>query len=323
MNIFNYDKKLLTYNKVHDLSTNYKIISLFQLFIDFNKGNQFKVNAYKNAINNIKQLNFNITKDTVIYLKQYKLVGLKLYDKIIEFLETGHISSLDKIKNSEFLNIKGFGPAMIIKLNKLKIYKISELEDSIIKLTHIQKLGIKYRKDLSIPIPRDEITILKEYLDKNIFNNYKTTLVGSYRRNQPTSSDIDIVLSCKCGIMSCLEKISLKVMKLPNYIDKIILGKNKFSFLIKGPTNLVRQVDILAVHEISYYTAILHFTGNAQFNQKIRSILKQKNILINEYYILLPNKSKIYPKSEKEIFDFIGIKYLIPENRLPINIKFI
>ena len=57
-NVYNYDKKLLTYNPSVNLTTNYKLISLFQKFVDINKqlNQPFKVNAYINAINNIKRV---------------------------------------------------------------------------------------------------------------------------------------------------------------------------------------------------------------------------------------------------------------------------
>ncbi len=37
-------------------------------------------------------------------------------------------------------------------------------------------------------------------------------------------------------------------------------------------------------------------------------------IKINEYYILKNNK-KFYPKSERDFFDFLDIKYMKPQER--------
>jgi len=324
MNVFNYDTKLLSYNKIQKFNNNFEIIKLFQVYLDINKqlNEPFKVNAYKNAINNIKQLTFDLNLSNVIYLKKNKLVGIKLYDKIIEFLKTGTINSLIKLqKDNILLNIKGFGPVFIKKLNKMGIFTIQQIKENKVNLNHLQMLGIKYHKDLSKLIPRDQIIQIKAYFDKNeIFKNLVATLVGSFRRNQESSGDVDLVISC--NEKDCLKELSNRIKSLPIYIDTLILGQKKFSFLINWK-GIVRQVDMLLVDERSYYTALMHFTGNAQFNQKIRSILKKKGIKINEYYILLPNNTRIYPKSEEEIFKFIGIKYLEPSKRIPNNIKFI
>ena len=196
----------------------------------------------------------------------------------------------------------------IEKLNKRGIFTIKDITNSKIPLNSLQKIGIKYYTDLSKSIPRNEIFEIKNYLQSFIKEILK--LVGSYRRNAERSGDIDILISCEK--INCLQEISKIVVNLDIYIDTLILGKTKFSFLIKW-NGIVRQVDFLLVPKKSYYTALFYFTGNTQFNQKIRGIYKKRGWLLNEYQIHKNKNEIIYPKSEQEIFKLVNLEYLEPK----------
>ena len=52
-------------------------------------------------------------------------------------------------------------------------------------------------------------------------------------------------------------------------------------------------------------TAMMHFTGSWEFNQKMRNIAKQKNMKLNEYELLDSNNKKIKINSENDIFKYL------------------
>lgn len=307
-------------------TTNQQIIKIFESFKSFQKGYNFKKKAYQNAINKISKLDYQITKSNVSKLLKDHIVGKKLYMKIIEYLNTSKVEELNQLlekssRPDNLLLVKGFGPKTVEKFNEKGIYTIEDLlqfPDLVNKLTHIQLLGIKYHYDLIQSIPRQEITKIFQILDKNIFKKLKVkaVLVGSYRRGKSESGDIDIIISSNENILSQLHKM---VTHCPIFIEDIIFGNVKYSFLVKSFGSVIRQVDILVVPTKSYYTALLHFTGDASFNEAIRSIAKRKGTKINEYY-LQKGSLKIYPKSEKEIFSILGIKYLQPCDRTSRNV---
>lgn len=68
--------------------------------------------------------------------------------------------------------------------------------------------------------------------------------------------------------------------------------------------------------------AMLYFTGSGDFNKNMRTFALKKNISLNEYgvYSIDRNKNKIgsHPmKSEKDIFEFLGLDYIEPCDRVP------
>ena len=78
------------------------------------------------------------------------------------------------------------------------------------------------------------------------------------------------------------------------------------------------RIDIRYVSYKSYYPALLYFTGSGEYNKKMRGVAESLGYLLNEYglYKLDGNKKKlINVKSEKDIFDKLGMEYLEPEKR--------
>ena len=82
------------------------------------------------------------------------------------------------------------------------------------------------------------------------------------------------------------------------------------SFDIK--TNVIR-LDIIIVPISSFYTALLHFTGSAIFNQKMRLHAKSLNMKLSEYGLFkIMNNSKNpkafhkYVAVDKELFSSWG-----------------
>ena len=77
-----------------------------------------------------------------------------------------------------------------------------------------------------------------------------------------------------------------------------------------------RRIDIRIVHYNSFYTSLLYFTGNKNFNLYIRNKALNKNYSLNEYCLTDLNDNSIkYVNSEKEIFDLLKITYLNPCER--------
>ena len=65
-----------------------------------------------------------------------------------------------------------------------------------------------------------------------------------------------------------------------------------------------------------YFPALLHFTGSGFFNNQLRSYAIEKGFHLNETALTRKGDSHPLPiKSEKDIFDYLGVDYLTPEER--------
>jgi DNA polymerase/3'-5' exonuclease PolX len=77
----------------------------------------------------------------------------------------------------------------------------------------------------------------------------------------------------------------------------------------------IRRIDIRFIPQESYYTALLYFTGSANFNQQIRRVALSMGYKLNEYYLLNNNNIPFKIKSEKHIFDLLNMEYVSPNER--------
>ena len=75
--------------------------------------------------------------------------------------------------------------------------------------------------------------------------------------------------------------------------------------------NNIYRIDIICVKFENYYTALLYFTGSFEFNINMRQIAKKNNYLLNRYGLYFQNK-KIKINSEKDIFNVLKVKYIMP-----------
>lgn len=144
----------------------------------------------------------------------------------------------------------------------------------------------------------DKIGPLMDYL---IGRSIAREITGSFRRNKEYVGDLDILL-----IDEMIPKDDLsKFANILAYGNK----KCKLDF-----NNL--EVDIRSVTAKEFPCALQYFTGSRNHNLYIRSIYKSKGYKLNEYCITnRSNNEKIYPKTEEDIYKFINIPYIKPENR--------
>jgi len=211
---------------------------------------------------------------------------------------------------------------------KLGITTIEQLKEAIkenkIKTTHHIDIGIKYYKDINQRIPREEINILKNIF-RNVLKEISKDLIfeicGSYRRGCIDSGDIDILVSHP-NFIENIENAKFLTRIIKNCKEKNIIidsltekGETKYMGICKIK-EIARRIDIRVVNYKSYYTSLLYFTGNKEFNIFIRNKAIEKNYSLNEYGLTdIRNNNIIFLNYEKEIFDILDLKYLTPEER--------
>ena len=78
------------------------------------------------------------------------------------------------------------------------------------------------------------------------------------------------------------------------------------------------RLDLLMTPQEEFAYAILYFTGSQNFNVAFRRYVLDKGYTINEH-IMKPMKEGVKEvppmKSEEDIFAFLGLQYVKPEDR--------
>ena len=315
------------------------IIELEKLRLIFElKGETYKERAMRNAMPVIEKLKYKITTATLDRLKKDKEdgripgVGTGIMDRIIEFATHGHISDITQ-HNKElqaykvFSKIIGVGPATIKELIGSKIYTLAALRNEIARdkfqPNHMQKLGIKYYDDMNEKIPRDEVTALGAQI-KTFLTNLKPgiefEISGSYRRGKSESSDIDIILTHAVWDPDFLVNVKESLTANKYFVDILIAGPQRVTFLYKSNIGgKVRQIDLLWVPKSSYWASVCYFTGNGDFNQKLRGIAKKKGYRLNQnglYKVTKKGLVAVPISSEQDIFNTLGVQFIRPEQRV-------
>lgn len=288
----------------------------------------FKARAYNKVISSI-ELSTD-SHDTFESFSNIKGIGDKIKDKIKEYFETGKMIAVENALNDKMFSLKrnlsnlyGVGPVKIIELMK-KVESFEELKTKPELLNDKQKIGLKYYDDMLQRIPMSEgkkhYSIINKIFNKT-YSNIEFELVGSYRRKNIDMGDIDILIKNRPDLEL---KNLINELKSSNYIiETLANGKNKFMGLCKiAPELPARRIDILIADPSYYYFALLYFTGSYQFNIYMRRVALQKKLSLTEYGFKDKNKKIIDTtadiKSEKDIFEYLEIPYVLPENR---NIK--
>ena len=298
----------------------------------------FKKRAYSNAANAIKSIKIEIK--TLSDINGVKGIGKSSKEKIAEILKNGSLNiecsmdidnELNTIKSNNLVmklsNIYGIGNKQAIKISK----EINDFNDLYLKqdslLNNKQKIGLKYYEDLLKRIPRNEIEIHK----KIIFDEWKTTniqleceIVGSYRRNKNDSGDIDILVTFPKNSPKNFKILIESLIKKNYLIEHLAWGQKKYMGISKVGTNPARRIDILYCTKEEYPYCLLYFTGSGEYNRGMRDYLKKKGYKLNEKGLTdlnNPDNFNFIPKTEKDIFDFLNIKYLNPEDRLIFSDK--
>ena len=317
------------------------------------KPNAFKIRSHLKVAKILSELKFKITDSSQV--KDIPGIGTKTVQKIDEFLESGSLKSLEGFTTTNKSNtasevkllegVTGIGP---VKSKKLVAdgYTLQRLRDMFSQndpslssvLTHHQILGIKYYQELSNRIPYDEITKVDEYLHKtvNMVNKshfqegqFKHQICGSYRRQAPTSGDIDVLFYNSLGSEEQDEVFFLKMMKMlitTNFLKDHLTDPEKVTTKYMGFCRLPRKrisrrIDMRCIKLSSLPAAQLYFTGSGDFNKNMRTFALKKGYTINEYgiYKLTASKEKgtqVRVDTEADIFKVLGLDYIEPKDRL-------
>jgi len=293
------------------------------------QGVQWKPNAYRKAAQNIESL----SEDIADICKKGKLedipgVGENISKKIEEIIKTGKLKYFEKLKKQvpveleKLMSIQDIGPKTAKLLyDKLKIKSIKDLKKAIKKhkLRKLKGMAEKTEQDISEGIKTVETSRKRHLLGfmlptaseiedklKSLKEVKQISLAGSIRRRKETIRDIDILVSTKNP-----NKVIDFFTKLENVKRVLAKGSTKASVKLKDD-NI--QVDIRAISNDVFGSALQYFTGSKEHSIKLRKIAIKKGYKLSEYG-LFKGKRIIAGKKEVDVYKKLGLPYIEPELR--------
>jgi len=299
-----------------------------------NDNERFRALAYDKVIKQLKVHDGPI--HTYDDLKDINGIGSGIEQKIREILDTGKLEAAEEIKKEDAVNMSLYDQLLkihgvgVVKarnlINKDKVTSIADLREkskSNSKLLNAQqKIGLKYYEELQERIPRSE---MKKH-EKLILSKLKDAIVvGSYRRELKDSGDIDVLISEKDIASEDLTEIINELKKSGYITDILALGPHKCMAVVQLKSGEVkhRRLDILLTPEDEFITSVLYFTGSQKFNIEMRKKALSLGYTLSEHGLKVKetgDAAKTLPKppifkTEKDVFDFLQMKYVEPKDR--------
>lgn len=288
--------------------------------------------------NQIRDLTRNTTY--VFRLRGYSIVLKKIQALEHEDITPDIINNMDltdgmKYKLNEFLKIKkkpvqrledelqsfiGIGRKLANDLIKMGVSKLADLKKPKYydMLPLAAQIDIKYRPIR--PIPRHMIVYFEDVLKIIKSIRFPFVIVGSYRRGKPSSSDIDVLVreDFVGDANTLINSINNDVKQFITIYPPYAIGPQKISTIVRLHKYRVNvKVDFFISPKEELPFAILYSTGSKEFNIKMRQLAKKKGYLLNQKGIFKSGKLVDSTfKREQDIFKFLGMKYLSPDQRI-------
>lgn len=254
-------------------------------------------------------------------------VGEGIAAHIEEILKTGTFREYERLKKKTPVDIagltavEGVGPKMVkILWQKLKIRNLADLEKAARagKIRNLARFGEKSEQKIL-----KGIEFLKQAGGRRVFGFVlpeiralekmiqgfpeveRAVVAGSVRRMKETIGDIDILV-----ISSKPEKVMDRFLKLPFITHVYGKGPTKTNVRLKNGLD----ADLRVVPKQSFGAALNYFTGSKEHNVALRELSIKKGWKLNEYG-LFKGKKMIAGRSEEELYEKLGLRYIEPEMR--------
>ena len=296
------------------------------------EGEKFRAIAFSKAIKAIEKLP---AVQSIADITDVPGVGSGVKDRVAEVFATGQLQEAETAKEDYSLEaynilqeVQGIGPVKARDLIKQGIKTIDGLRSAADAtpelLTHAQTVGLRFLDDLKKRIPRAEMEKHEAYVRRQLPKEFEMVVVGSYRRGLPTSGDFDVMITSRhlselVAASHFQQFIDLLVDE--GYIrGEFARGEHKFMGVCRLPRHQThRHVDLLLCKPEEYWYTILYFTGSDVFNVSMRRHALSKGYSLSEHGLKRVRDGVPVPpamNSEKDIFDFLGLSYVKPEDRI-------
>lgn len=302
------------------INTNEEISGILSLLANYYTmaGDTYRARAFTTAASVIAVAPYVITSGRQA---QAELVGIgKSTAEIIdEYLTTDNVRRLRELEMQfveqrrvidYFRSFYGIGPTKAVDFYNQGFRTLQDLWERA-PLTQAQRLGILWREHFNIRIPRAEMEVIRRHIGARLDPyEIKWEIAGSYRRREPTSGDIDLLVEAQTDadmdwIIETLQPL------LPVTLAH---GQSMYRGILRlGPDHNGHRIDIRIIEPRSYGAALMYFTGSQQFNILMRNRAIELGLSLSEYGLAgLPGNKVL---SEQDIFDALRVRYMVPYER--------
>ncbi|GAA6034997.1 hypothetical protein JCM8097_002135 [Rhodosporidiobolus ruineniae] len=290
----------------------------------------------------IKHVTFGQVHEALssLYTLPWTAIGERLLENKVHKLDQLSVKQKAEVL---FMQLYSVGPTRAERFAEARCRTFEDLEKRTdkLKLTKAQRIGLKHREDIQRLIPRFEMEKLKLVLEKAlqaIDPRFECEILGSYRRGVDFSSDVDLVVrhpefvekddegTAKPMMEAIIRK--LEKIKLIEEENQLMFGWKKYAGLVRLPKHKhYRRIDLRLCPAPSFPYLLLGCTGDSMLMKLLRHTAKKKGMCLNEYGMgdkydaedenpngFKPGTLRVV-KTEREIFDLLGLPYLEPKDR--------
>ncbi|KAF5380505.1 hypothetical protein D9615_004682 [Tricholomella constricta] len=208
------------------------------------------------------------------------------------------------------------------------------------------KAALVLRNDLEASISREEVEEMHAVVMAELEElqpGCVSTIVGGYRRGKLQSNDVDIVFShsdlrsggnqvkglCRKLVQRLYDRgLVTHVTHLSGFHARDAMRTSHWDSLEKALTIFIlpsdgtqkrshRRLDLIFAAPEAYWTGVVGWTGSKMFERDLRLWAKvEKGMKFDSSGITRRHDSKkFFPKSELEVFEFLGLEWIDPTLR--------
>ena len=298
--------------------------------LEYRGDNPFRIRAYRRAAQNLESFSGDLQRlADAGRLKELSGIGAELADKIAEYLATGTIGAIERLKASiprgvlELLEVPGLGPKTAKLLTeRLRISSVEQLEraarshrlqrlpgfqakkeENLLKGVAVLKKG-RERMHLGVALP-----LARELLARlqRVPGVTAVSTAGSLRRMKETIGDLDLLVASRAP-----ERVRDAFCRSPFSARVLAAGPTKSSILT--PDGL--QVDLRVVAPDGFGAALQYFTGSKEHNVRLRELAIRRGLKVNEYGVFRTKTNRrIAGREEDSVYRALGLAWIPPELR--------
>jgi len=290
--------------------------------VEANGEDRFKVIAYHRAATTTRNLDEDIEKVwREKRLEDIKYVGSGIAKKIDEFLSTGKLELLERLKEKTppgvplLMKVQGVGPRTAYRLSHdLGITSVEELKKALESGRLDNEFGPTLRKSFLVGIEKlqsfEKRMLLPEA--EGVFQKMSSYfralgipvgMAGSLRRGKSTVGDLDL--------LSTDRRVIDAIKGCPGVAQVLESGPKRTSVKLDDGV----QVDVRLFSKDEYGAALVYFTGSKDHNIALRNLAIGKRWKLNEYGLFDTGGKRLAGRTEEEIYRKLGMEYVPPELR--------
>jgi DNA polymerase (family X) len=289
----------------------------------------FKIRAYDKAARAIAGYHEDISTLDAAGIGQIPNVGKSMTAKVMEYLETGAIGTLEELRTHippgalRLMEIPGLGPKKAVTLTReLDVKSVDELAAAIEagRLDGLPGFGPKTAENIlhGIELLRrnegrvliDTATGIAEEIVlalSRVPGCESISVAGSLRRLRDSIGDVDI-LAAAADSAPLMEKLR----SLPVASEVIGSGPTKTSIR----TRRGLQVDLRVVPPEAWGAALQYFTGSKAHNIRVREIAVHKKLKLSEYGLFDAETGELLvSQTEEGVYERLGLPWIPPTLR--------